>query len=161
MTKKTFLHRTFVITLIFAIVISFFFTCWFFKYPDVIITPIVISKEYASHENVNEITPENNYGEGGHIIIGRFVVSKNVHIAPWQIVQIRLDRYSPEEYGIVTGIIKSVEKATGENAIEVTVDLPNGLATNYGKEVPINLILKGSAEIMTEDKRLLDRIFDR
>jgi HlyD family secretion protein len=39
------------------------------------------------------------------------------------------------------------------------VDLPDGLHTSYGKDLEFSQEMQGSAEIITEDIRLLERIF--
>jgi hypothetical protein len=53
--------------------------------------------------------------------------------------------------------------ATGKVATSlylVNVKLVNGLQTNYGKNLPYQFDLKGSGEIITEEKRLIERFFD-
>jgi hypothetical protein len=42
----------------------------------------------------------------------------------------------------------------------VTVDLPNQLKTNYGSQLDAKFEIKGSAEIITKSRRLLERLFD-
>jgi hypothetical protein len=42
----------------------------------------------------------------------------------------------------------------------VSVALPEGLATNYGKTLEFKFETKGIAEIVTVDRRLLQRLFD-
>jgi len=39
------------------------------------------------------------------------------------------------------------------------VDLPHGLETSYGKTLDFSQEMTGFAEIITEDLRLLDRVF--
>ncbi|MCV9927497.1 HlyD family secretion protein, partial [Flavobacterium sp. LS1R49] len=38
------------------------------------------------------------------------------------------------------------------------ISLPKGLETSYDKKIPFQQEMKGSAEIVTEDLRLLERI---
>ena len=40
----------------------------------------------------------------------------------------------------------------------VDIALPDGLTTNYGKTLPLTREMKGSAEIITDDLRLLERL---
>lgn len=42
----------------------------------------------------------------------------------------------------------------------VEAELPNGFHTTYGQQFPFKFELKGSAEIATRDRRLLEQIFD-
>lgn len=39
------------------------------------------------------------------------------------------------------------------------VELPNGLKTSYNKELVFDKEMRGSAEIVTEDLRLIERVF--
>ncbi len=38
------------------------------------------------------------------------------------------------------------------------VSFPNGLTTNYGNNLPFSQNMKGKAEIITQDLRLIERI---
>lgn len=59
----------------------------------------------------------------------------------------------------VPGIVKSVSPVpTAEGTYIVDIALPQGLKTNYGKELPMTQEMKGSAEIVTEDLRLIERL---
>lgn len=85
-----------------------------------------------------------------------------------QEVVIKLDNYPYNEYGSLQGIVKDISlvtntQETNQGNIEnylVQVELPNGLRTNYGQQLPFKFELKGSAEIITKDRRLIERIFD-
>ena len=48
-----------------------------------------------------------------------------------------------------------------DNKYEILVQLPASLKTSYNKELPAKAILKGSAKIITKDKRLLERFFEK
>lgn len=43
----------------------------------------------------------------------------------------------------------------------VIISFPEGLKTQYGKVIPTQQHLQGSAEIITEEGRLLERIFGK
>lgn len=47
---------------------------------------------------------------------------------------------------------------TAEGMYVVDIALPDGLTTNYGKTLPLTREMKGSAEIITDDLRLLERL---
>ena len=40
------------------------------------------------------------------------------------------------------------------------VEFPNGLTTNYNKQIKFSQEMQGSAEIITEDIRLIERLFN-
>ena len=72
------------------------------------------------------------------------------------------------EYGSVTGRIKSISLTTNITKTDKTevetymllVDFPNQLKTNYGTKLAFKTEAKGSAEIITSDRRLIQRLFD-
>lgn len=42
----------------------------------------------------------------------------------------------------------------------VLVDFPNQLKTNYGTKLDFKAVSKGSEDIITNDRRLVQRLFD-
>ena len=97
----------------------------------------------------------------GGKIIGKVVLpirgSGKVKIG--QKVNIKFTSYPHQEYGIVRGVIKSKSLVASDNYYTMEVGLPNGLLTSYNKELDFNQEMQGIAEIITEDIRLLERIF--
>jgi multidrug resistance efflux pump len=87
-----------------------------------------------------------------------------------QEVIIKLNNYPYLQFGSIKGQISRISVvsnqqlgATGKVATSlylVNVKLVNGLQTNYGKNLPYQFDLKGSGEIITEEKRLIERFFD-
>lgn len=80
-------------------------------------------------------------------------------VKPGQQVNIRLNNYPDQEFGYVKGTIKSVSPVpTAEGMYVVDIALPNGLITNYSKVLPISREMKGNAEIITDNLRLIERL---
>jgi HlyD family secretion protein len=79
-------------------------------------------------------------------------------VEPGRIVKIKFDNYPYMEYGIVTGVVKSVSLATANDAYSVIVELPDGLVTNYGSDISFKQGMLGKAEIITNEESLLERI---
>ncbi len=85
-----------------------------------------------------------------------------------QLANIKLADFPYDEYGLIKGRVKSISKlnnkrSTSEGTTEtylVVVSFPNGLTTNYGKQLKLNFESKGSIEIITKQKRLIERLFD-
>jgi len=81
---------------------------------------------------------------------------------------IRLDDYPYMEYGAVEGIVKTISivpqtQLTEQNKINtymITVDLPEKLRTNYGQELQFKPNMAGTADIIVNDRRLIERLFD-
>lgn len=76
-----------------------------------------------------------------------------------QIVNIRLQNYPFEKYGMLNGTVETISLIPSEDKYLVKVSLPNGLRTSYNIDLQAAGQLKGEIEIITEDLRLLERIF--
>lgn len=76
-----------------------------------------------------------------------------------QRVNIRLANYPDREFGVLKGEIKNISLVPDKDGnLLVDVALPNGLKTSYDKQIIFQQEMKGSAEIVTEDLRLIERI---
>ena len=77
-----------------------------------------------------------------------------------QNVLIQLDQYPYTEFGSLEGAVESMALSSDkEGFYYVEVALPKGLRTSYQKEIIFRRELSGKAEILTEDLRLLQRLF--
>ncbi len=76
-----------------------------------------------------------------------------------QWVNIKFENYPYLEFGMVKGVIRTISLVASDNEYSVIVDLPEGLNTGYGTELVFNQDMQGVAEIITNDRRLLERIF--
>ncbi len=77
-----------------------------------------------------------------------------------QAVNIKLSGYPYLEYGMVRGIVKSKSLVTSGDAYVIEISLPRGLTTLYGKELDFTQNMQGTAEIITEDIRLIRKIIN-
>jgi len=76
-----------------------------------------------------------------------------------QRVNIRLANYPDREFGVLKGEIKNISLVPDKDGnLLLDVALPNGLKTSYNKQIVFQQEMKGSAEIVTEDLRLIERI---
>ena len=76
-----------------------------------------------------------------------------------QTVQIRLSSFPFEEFGSVTGKIASISNISRDNKFMVNISLENGLHTSYQKKLSFSQEMQGQAHIVTEDLRIIERIF--
>ena len=53
-----------------------------------------------------------------------------------------------------------ISQVPTDNFYAVKLELPNGLISNYGNSFEFNREIQGTAEIITEDLRLIQRIFN-
>lgn len=95
-------------------------------------------------------------------LVGRMSVpaTNSGKIASGEKVLIKLDNYRYQEYGIVEGKVQNISLSPDkEGNYYVDVLLPKGLKTSYNKNLVFDKELKGSAEIVTQDLRLIERFF--
>jgi len=95
-------------------------------------------------------------------LVGRMSVppTNSGKIVPGEKVLIKLDNYRFQEYGIVEGKVQNISLSPDDKGnYYVDVILPRGLKTSYDKNLPFDKELKGNAEIVTQDLRLIDRFF--
>lgn len=101
--------------------------------------------------------------EGGMVVQGRLKVPSAGFgkVEAGQEVNIKLNGFPFMEYGILKGEVASISKVP-ENTdaglcYTVVVSLPKGLESTYRKEFPFVQDMDGSAEIITEDMRLIEQ----
>jgi multidrug efflux pump subunit AcrA (membrane-fusion protein) len=81
-------------------------------------------------------------------------------VAPGQKVNIRFDNFPDMEYGFLRGTVKSISLMPNNENYVVEVQLPQDMKTNYDIPLKFSQEMKGSAEIITEDMRLIQRFFN-
>ncbi|MDR3339644.1 MAG: HlyD family secretion protein [Candidatus Symbiothrix sp.] len=90
-------------------------------------------------------------------------VARSGKVKVGQKVNIRLENFPDNEYGILRGIVKNISLVpmqTGQTiSYTVEIALPDGLTTTYKKELPYLPNMQGQADIITEDISLLERFF--
>ena len=76
-----------------------------------------------------------------------------------QKVNIRLANYPDREFGVIEGKLKSISLTPDkEGNLLLDIELPNGLKTSYKKKIEFQQEMTGTADIVTEDLRLLERL---
>ena len=79
-----------------------------------------------------------------------------------QSVQIKLENYPNDEFGVLNGIITSISSVPDkEKMYLIDVSLPNKMTTSYKKSIIFKQEMIGSADIITKDLRLIDRFFSQ
>ena len=61
---------------------------------------------------------------------------------------------------MVRGVVRSISQVPDDKLYVLEVDLPDGLTTYYGTEIPFQQEMLGRAEIITDERVLIERIFD-
>lgn len=76
-----------------------------------------------------------------------------------QDVNIRLTNFPDREFGVIKGKVKSISLAPDrEGNLLIDVSLPNGIETSYEKKIVFQQEMSGTADIITEDLRLIERL---
>jgi multidrug efflux pump subunit AcrA (membrane-fusion protein) len=75
-----------------------------------------------------------------------------------ELVNIKLSGYPYLEYGMVRGIVKSKSLVPSSDTYIIEIELPNGLITLYGIPLDFTQNMQGTAEIITKNIRLLQKI---
>ena len=77
-----------------------------------------------------------------------------------QRVNARINNFPDQEFGYLIGKVESISSVpTAEGFYVVEIKFPDGMQTNYGKILPITQQMSVSADIITEDIRLIERLF--
>jgi len=92
----------------------------------------------------------------GEMTVGQYNFGK---IKVGQEVIIKLSGYPFQEFGSVEGRISQISAVPKDTAYYLKVNLPKGLKTNNGKTLPFQNGLTANGQIITEDLRLIERIF--
>lgn len=77
------------------------------------------------------------------------------------IANIRLNGYPYQEFGVIESKVKSKSSIPQNGTYLLELSLPSELITTYDKPIPFQQEMEGIANIITEDRRILERIFDR
>lgn len=81
-------------------------------------------------------------------------------VKPEQIVNIKLQNYPDYEFGVLKGTVKTISEISDkEGFYTIDVSLSKKLITSYKKEIVFKQEMRATAEIVTEDLRLIERFF--
>ncbi len=95
-------------------------------------------------------------------ILGRLALPlvRSGKVKTGQKVLVKLDNFPHMEFGMLTGHVSSISLVPAQEQFVVDVIFPDGMRTNYGLKLPFSQEMRGLAEIITEDMRLIQRILN-
>ncbi len=112
-----------------------------------------------ANEEVATVVPER---EGGPILgKASLPVGNSGKVRPGQRVNILLDGYPFREFGVLRGMVKSIALVPDGDNYFLEIALPDSLVTTYKRAIPFSQELSGTARVVTEDRRVLERVFDQ
>ena len=107
-------------------------------------------------ENMFSIIPSTEKGYIGKV---KAVAQNSGKLQIGQKVNIRLANYPDREFGVIEGKLKTISLTPDkEGNLILNIELPNGLQTSYKKQINFQQEMTGTADIITEDLRLLERL---
>ena len=72
----------------------------------------------------------------------------------------KFSNYPYQQFGQLVGSVAEISKVPSEEGYFVKVSLENGLTTRYNQQIEYKPEMTGIAEVVTEDLRLIERIFN-
>ncbi|HVI45571.1 MAG TPA: HlyD family efflux transporter periplasmic adaptor subunit [Chitinophaga sp.] len=119
--------------------------------------PLVNNQFAAVQENIFNLVPYND-----HLVCTvALPMTGSGKVKPGQRVNIKLDNFPYHEFGYVKGTVESLSLTTYNNSYTAVVSLPRGLTTSYGRQLTYKPGMSGNAEIITNDLRLIERLFNQ
>ena len=116
-----------------------------------------VNQNISAGENMFAIIPTHQNGFIGKLKAAALNSGK---IRENQRVNIRLANYPDKEFGIVKGKVQRISLTPDKDGnLLMDISLPNGLKTSYQKKIQFQQEMRGRADIITEDLRLIERIF--
>jgi multidrug resistance efflux pump len=103
-----------------------------------------ISPAISTHYVAKLKTPKSNAGK----------------IKKGQLVNLKLDDFPDYEFGVIRGHVDHISNISDDKGTYIVdVIIPKELKTSYNKHIEFKQEMQGSADIITEDLRLLERFF--
>ena len=125
---------------------------------------ITFTRYWASNQNVmagEEVFTVIPLSESPVFGKAMLPVARSGKVKTGQKVNIRLDNFPDNEFGMLKGIVRNISLVPavtgGITYYVVEIVLPEGLSTNYKKELPQLPDMQGAADIITENMSLLER----
>ncbi|MCL2098559.1 MAG: hypothetical protein FWH23_07380 [Bacteroidales bacterium] len=161
------------ITVIFTVVALLFIGSYFFKYPEIIIAPIEVTPKKLLANVISETIGriDSLLADEKQTVMSDSITcfKGKIYLPPQgtgkikagQTVNVKLDNFPYMEYGMIKLQVKNAALVSimrnGELRYILEVDFLDVLQTNYGKILTFSQEMQGTAEIVTDDLRLLDR----
>ena len=129
---------------------------------------VTLTKYWQKNQNINAgevlvtVVPDAETKMVGKILLPPQGAGK---VKEGQMVNVKFDNFPHMEFGMVRVQIKNISLVPvtvedNKKAYLLEVEFPEKLKTNYGKELTFSQEMTGSAEIITEDLRLLDKFLN-
>lgn len=115
-----------------------------------------INQNISSGEVVCTVIPETEDNILGKALLP---LQNSGKVKTGQRVIVRFSNFPDQEFGIVNGTVSAISLVPLDGNYTIEIAFPNGLTTNYRKTLPVSPEMQASAEIITDDLRLIERLF--
>lgn len=126
---------------------------------------ITFTKYWTINQNINasdevfNIIPINEIEFVGKLLLP---ISRSGKVRVGQQVNVRFENFPDNEYGKIKAEVSGISLVPMQEKesvyYSVDVRFPDGLKTTYGKELPFMPLMKGDADVITDDLTILQRI---
>jgi multidrug efflux pump subunit AcrA (membrane-fusion protein) len=116
-----------------------------------------------TNEEVMTIVPINDNISTESKVIGKALlpIAGSGKVKTEQNVQIRLDGFPYQEYGSIEATVKNISLVPLQDNYQVELNFTHELTTTYKKKIPFRQEMQGTARIITEDRTVASRMFDK
>jgi hypothetical protein len=114
------------------------------------------NQNVRSGEEVMVIVPQQQAAVIGKVSLP---IPNSGKVKVGQRVNISLKNFPSEEFGTIPGRVSAISLVPQDNRYAIGITLPSGLNTSYHKKLDFKQEMQGNADIVTEELRLLERIF--
>ena len=126
---------------------------------------IALAKVWSAEQNIaanDELLTLVPNANAAHIV-GKATLptSGSGKVTAGLVARIHLNDFPSRQYGILEGTVTSLAAVPQKEEYALDIRLPSDLLTTYGKPMPFRQEMQGVAKIVTEDRRVVMRLFDQ
>ena len=131
-----------------------------------LIAPVGGVVTFTKYWNENQYIPSGEVAftvvpQGESRLVGkvRIPIARSGKVRRGQRAIVRFSNFPDQEFGVVNGVVSNISLVPTDEYYTADIDFPEGLRTNYGIDLPVSPETQASAEIVTEELRLIERFF--
>ncbi|MEO1513549.1 MAG: HlyD family efflux transporter periplasmic adaptor subunit [Bacteroidota bacterium] len=110
-------------------------------------------------DEIMTIVPQEKAGK--FIAKGQLPGLRSGKVAIGTRVNIRLDGFPYQEFGVVPSSISDIAPVSEGGSYLIYLDISDSLTTTYGKQVDFRQEMQGTGLVITQDRSILERLLDR
>ena len=131
-----------------------------------LIAPVGGVVTFTKYWNDNQYIPSGEIaftivpqGEGRLVGKVQVPIARSGKVKRGQRVIVRFSNFPDQEFGVVSGVVSNISLVPSDEYYMADIHFPEGLRTNYGIDLPVSQETRATAEIVTDELRLIERFF--